>query len=791
MDARGQGRRSRSSATPRPAGSSTRSWPSSSSARSTSTSWSAGSSGRPPSSTSSTGGCAGPGPRSRSWCPGWPPCARRPTRGRARDERGADEEIGTRGGRPPARRPSRGPTTQPGLVLMGRLAETSPGPRRGPPLLPPAALGPGLRPRRPGGPPDGQLRLRGRRPGDRRGAPRRPGLRGRRPARRAGRRRDALRRRARHPLPPRPRRRVDRPAGRSRASPRCSSVVDVPVHVQRDEVPWVERATGRGRRPPGRPRQRRRGRRWARSRSSWCTRRATRRAASASWSTGGWSPATPSSSRAAAGPTCPAATRRPCTSRSPPAWPASPTTPSCSRATCTRPTPRRRWARRGGELRLPPALGRAVAGRCSAGERRRRSAGGPLAPDGRWSVVGASLGRAAGRQGLRAGGFGGRLVLVGAELHLPYDRPPLSKQVLAGTWPPEQAVLADRHQAATSSGSSCGSATGRCRSTPRRGGSSSTTAPSLEADGVVVATGARPRRLPGTEGIRTVPRAAHPRGLRRRSATGIAAARAGRRVVVVGAGFIGSEVAATCAGLGCRVTVVETLPTPLVAGAGRARSGRPAARCTPQRGGAADRRRRRAVHPWDRASREPAGGVELTDGSSVPADVVVVGHRRRARRSMAGGLGAHSRQRGGLRRRRCSRPTAWWRPATWPAGSGATTARGAGPHRALADGRRRWAAPLRAACSPGGADAPAFDPVPYFWSDQYGVRIQMLGRPDPNDEVAVVDGSLEEERFVALYGRKDRLAAALAISRPRQLMAYRALLAAGTSWSAALAHAAR
>ena len=88
----------------------------------------------------------------------------------------------------------------------------------------------------------------------------------------------------------------------------------------------------------------------------------------------------------------------------------------------------------------------------------------------------------------------------------------------------------------------------------------------------------------------------------------------------------------------------------------------------------------------------------------------------------------------------------------------------------------------------GRRDAPAFDPVPYFWSDQYGLRIQMLGRPAPSDEVAVVDGALDADdgKFVALYGRGGRLTAALAVSRPRQLMGYRPLLVAGASFDEAL-----
>jgi 3-phenylpropionate/trans-cinnamate dioxygenase ferredoxin reductase subunit len=74
-----------------------------------------------------------------------------------------------------------------------------------------------------------------------------------------------------------------------------------------------------------------------------------------------------------------------------------------------------------------------------------------------------------------------------------------------------------------------------------------------------------------------------------------------------------------------------------------------------------------------------------------------------------------------------------------------------------------------------------YSPVPYFWSDQYDTKIQVIGHPDPEDEIIVVDGSLEDRRFVALYGRDGKLSAALGFSRPRQLMGFRPLLEAQAS----------
>ena len=87
----------------------------------------------------------------------------------------------------------------------------------------------------------------------------------------------------------------------------------------------------------------------------------------------------------------------------------------------------------------------------------------------------------------------------------------------------------------------------------------------------------------------------------------------------------------------------------------------------------------------------------------------------------------------------------------------------------------------------GSRAATPYDPVPFFWSDQYETKIQVIGLPGPDDEVVVVEGSVEEGKLVALYRRADRLGAVLAFSRPRQLMSYRPLLAAGASFDEALA----
>jgi len=417
------------------------------------------------------------------------------------------------------------------------------------------------------------------------------------------------------------------------------------------------------------------------------------------------------------------------------------------------------------------------------------TAGAGVPVDGTVAVVGASLAGLRAAEALRSEGFEGRLLLLGDEEHLPYDRPPLSKQVLAGDWVPERAVLADRTKLNElriehRPGHRAVGFDAPARRVHLDDGSA------LAADGVVLATGARPRRLPGVpdrDGVGVLRTLEDSLALRHR----VLDVGEGCRVVVVGAGFIGSEVASTCAGLGCAVTVLEALATPLSTALG-VRVGTACSAMHARNG--VDLRTGMgvvAVHEpgagppaGDGPAEGRAGRVELSDGTSIPADVVVVG------------VGVVPN-------------------VEWLADSGLEIDNGVVCDAALfcADGvvaagdlARFWFAPVgglvriehwQVAAEQGvGAarsllagrnGAEPFDTVPYFWSDQYGLRIQVLGHPGPDDDVEVVDGTLESERFVALYGRAGKLTAALAISRPRLLMAYRPLLAAGASFEEALA----
>jgi len=417
---------------------------------------------------------------------------------------------------------------------------------------------------------------------------------------------------------------------------------------------------------------------------------------------------------------------------------------------------------------------------------------GELTADNTVVVVGASLAGWRAVETLRTEGFEGSITLVGEERHLPYDRPPLSKQVLAGTWPPEKAVLADKRR---SSEHRVHEVLGRRavrldvdgRTVELDDGEV------LDGDAIVVTTGAAPRKLPGTEslsqrdGLFTLRTLDDSLALRA-ALTAIEAP----RVVVIGAGFIGAEVASTCAGLGCGVTVLEALDVPLrnVLGpmVGAYCGSLHDAHGVELRTGV-------AVLGVSKASAhddaEAIGGgrlvVELGGGEVMPADVVVVG------------IGVV--------------------PSTdWLAGSGLTVENGVVCDDRLfaADGivaagdiaRWNWRhdgeeesiriehwqvaaeAGVAAARSvlAGRAHAPSFTPIPYFWSDQYGIRFQVLGSPRGDDDVEIVDGSLSDGKFVALFGRAGRLRAVMAIGRPRQLMGFRPLLEAGSSWDDALGH---
>ncbi|MFN8018972.1 MAG: FAD-dependent oxidoreductase [Acidimicrobiales bacterium] len=397
-------------------------------------------------------------------------------------------------------------------------------------------------------------------------------------------------------------------------------------------------------------------------------------------------------------------------------------------------------------------------------------------------VVGASLAGLRAAEALRAEGFTGTLTVVGDEAVAPYDRPPLSKQVLAGEWDADRIALAagsndalditwERGIAAVGldlDGRTVALADGR----------------SLPFDGLVIATGARPRPIPGTEGL---PGVHALRTLDDAMAVRAALEQGARRALVVGAGFIGAEVAATCRERGVEVTMVEPLPAPLARVLG------------PDMGQVvADLHRDHGVDlrlgvGVDGIEPGAAGGpltVRLGDGSTVEADVVVVGIGVIPNTDWLLGSGLEVGD-GVVCDETClAAPgvVACGDVARWP-----NPLFGGEPMRvehwehALDMGAH--AARTLLADAAGGRGEP-FAPVPFFWSDQYDRKVQLAGRVRPDDEQAVVAGSIEARRFTVLYGRDGRVVGALTMNMPAKVIRYRAQIAEGLGWDEALAAAA-
>jgi NADPH-dependent 2,4-dienoyl-CoA reductase/sulfur reductase-like enzyme len=256
-------------------------------------------------------------------------------------------------------------------------------------------------------------------------------------------------------------------------------------------------------------------------------------------------------------------------------------------------------------------------------------------------------------------------------------------------------------------------------------------------------------------------------------------------VVVIGAGFIGSEVAATCQGIGAEVTLLEAYHTPLA----RVLGDRMGQMCADLH--VANGMDLRCNITIDHLESDPGGPdpvvVCLDDGVRIPADVVVVGigvspsvgWLDGSDLAVENGVVCDGSLFAGDRVVAAGDVANWVRPSTGrPARVEHWTNAAEG---GAAAGRNLLA---------GSAAATPYDPVPFFWSDQYGAKIQMIGLPDADDEVVVVSGSGTEGKMVALYRSGERLSGVLSISQPAKLMGYRPLLAAGASFDEALAHAA-
>ncbi|MEN8652684.1 FAD-dependent oxidoreductase [Streptomyces sp. 21So2-11] len=378
------------------------------------------------------------------------------------------------------------------------------------------------------------------------------------------------------------------------------------------------------------------------------------------------------------------------------------------------------------------------------------------------AVVGASLAGLYAARALRDQGFDGRLVIIGDEAHRPYDRPPLSKDFLTGAMAEDQLALCDAEEE-TGLGAEWLLGVRADGLDPATRTIQLDNGRTVRADGVVIATGATPRQLPGAaalRGVHTLRTLDDARDLRA-ELTG----RAGRqvRVVVVGAGFIGSEVASSCVSLGHHVTVVEAAPLPLLPQLGDAMAGICAALHAGSGVELITGTGVAALHGADAVS-----GVGLTDGRLLPADVVVVGIGAAPNTRWLHGSSLAVRDGvlcddgcvtalprvvavGDVARVGGVRDEHWTSATLQPAVAVRNLLAGHTVHRAR--------------------------PLPYFWSDQYGVRIQFAGRSLPGATTRITEGSVAEHSFLTLYEREGAVTGVLAVNRPRPFMRVRRELA--------------
>lgn len=380
-------------------------------------------------------------------------------------------------------------------------------------------------------------------------------------------------------------------------------------------------------------------------------------------------------------------------------------------------------------------------------------------------VVGGSLAGLRAVEGLRRRGFDGAIIWIGAEPHPPYDRPPLSKQVLLGDWDAERTRFR-RGDGYDDLEVDLRLGVRATRVDPRDRVLALSDGQSVPYDGLVIATGARARLFRGTEGLagvhclRTLDDALAIRAAFEKSA----------RVVVIGAGFIGLEVAACARARGLEVTIVETLDEPLGETIGGMLGHRIAAMHRDRSVQLLTRRRVDKVEGERHVER-----VCLSDGTGLSADLVVVGIGVIPETEWLQGSGIDVND--GVV---CDAWSATAVPGIVAAGD---VARWYNPLFEETMRVEHWTNAVEQAnvavgrLLDGQDAAKPHQSVPYFWSDQYDCKIQFAGRVRPTDAVHVVDGSLETEQFVALYSRNGKLTGALALNRPAQLIKYRRLIA--------------
>lgn len=377
-------------------------------------------------------------------------------------------------------------------------------------------------------------------------------------------------------------------------------------------------------------------------------------------------------------------------------------------------------------------------------------------------VVGAGAAGLAVVESLRRKGYRERITLLGEETGAPYDRPPLSKQVLAGTWEAERTHLRTREvldalDAEFVLGERAASLDAATRTVRTAGGAE------LEAEAVVLATGLHARRLPELSGVagvhvlRTLDDAVRLRGELLEA----------RRVVVVGDGVLGSEIAATARLMGADVTLTGPQAAPMRAQLGHDVAGLLAALHTAH----GVRLRPDTLVEGLETAGGRVTGVRTAEGETLPADLVVAAVGSTPATGWLAGSGL-ALEDGVVCDSRCRAAD-----GVYATGDVARFHHEAlGRSLRLENRTNATEQAMAVAANILGEDRP-YSPVPCFWTDQLGVKIQVYGLPTPTAAAEVVEGATEQGRFVARYlDSEGRPVAVLGWNMPRQARLHRPYL---------------
>ncbi|HEY6307791.1 MAG TPA: FAD-dependent oxidoreductase [Candidatus Angelobacter sp.] len=411
--------------------------------------------------------------------------------------------------------------------------------------------------------------------------------------------------------------------------------------------------------------------------------------------------------------------------------------------------------------------------------------GNALKKDGRIVIVGASLAGLRGAEALRNEGFSGRLTIIGDEPHEPYDRPPLSKQVLKG-WVPADHTKLPRMREVDADWRLGVAATGLDRSKKLVRLANGDEVP---FDNVLIATGVRARQWPNPaeaalEGVHTLRTSDDAARLQAALAAGP------RRVLIIGAGYIGSEMASVCRELGLEVTVAERAPAPLAGALGNVIG---AIAAEMQREAGVDLRTGVSVSALEGDAGGHVRRAHLSDGSTLDVDLVLasLGSIRNVEWLDGAGLAA-----------------GFWGVACdagcrvfdihgivtdhiFVAGDIARSPHVLFEYQFLS--MEHWDNAVLGAkvaahnmlCEE--ADRQAHLLVPTNWSAQFGVNIKSVGVPSFGDKIVFTQGSPKDHRFAAAYGRRGRIIGAVTFDHGKWLQYYEAQIKRSEAFPPALA----